>query len=480
MHDDSISLSELWDVIKKKRKIIWGCFCTAIVIALLVNLLMPRQYESTINLRVKYPRGMNETIRLLPSQELMRQEINTYAEIIKSRTVIAALTDRLYPNKEDQPEYEDMLKLINTQLVRNSEILSISTFARSPEEAQAAANILLEIFNERLIDIVRAEARETRTFIGERLTEAKSNLDKTEKEMVKYKTSKQTVSVSDQTKNLIERQAELKKMRIENQVFVETARARLSNVNRQLSQINPGFIGDNPLIQQYKSRLADQETELVGLKKNYTENHPKVRSLQATIDETRGKLNAEIKRVVNVEAPSSSPVHQGLLQNKIQTAVDIAVGQAQRSALDRVNADFDKEITLLPEKEQGLARLMRDYSVAEETYTMLAKRYEQARIDEVREPTNVQVIDRASLPDKPVRPRKLLNLIIAAVLGLFVGVTVAFVSEYGYRTIDTIEDVNKYLDTEVVGCIPGYLLNDKKQNTSVKSNVTTARESRRG
>lgn len=454
MNNEYLDWKALGDIIKKRRKLVWGFWGTALCIALLFNLFMPPLYESKINLRIKYPRGINETNWLLPSQELMRQEINTYAEIVKSRTVVDALIAKLYSGQEERPRYEDMVKLISTQPVKNSEILSISTFARSPEEAQKTATILLEVFNEKLVDIVRSEGRETRSFIGERLAQAKADLAKTEQAMVEYKKSKQTVSVSDQTKSLIERQAELKKMRIGNQVLLETALAKLGSVNEQLAAINPGFIGDSPLIQQYKGRLAEQEMELVALRKNYTDNHPKVRSLLATIGETRSELNAEILRVVNVEAPSSNAVHQGLLQNRIQTAVDIAVAQAQKNAIDGLTADFDKEIILLPEKEQGLARLMRDYSVAEETYTMLAKRFEQARIDEVMEPTNVQVVDRASVQDKPVKPRKMVNLLIAMLIGVLGGVVMAVLMEIFYKTVDTIADVKRYLGTEVIGCIP--------------------------
>ncbi|MCP6658170.1 hypothetical protein NL521_30000, partial [Klebsiella pneumoniae] len=66
---------------------------------------------------------------------------------------------------------------------------------------------------------------------------------------------------------------------------------------------------------------------------------------------------------------------------------------------------------------------------------MLAKRYEEARISEVMEPTDVQIIDEAIFPDEPIKPKKLLNTVIAAILGIFVGVGLAFLSEYMNKTI---------------------------------------------
>ena len=110
----------------------------------------------------------------------------------------------------------------------------------------------------------------------------------------------------------------------------------------------------------------------------------------------------------------------------------------------------------LPAKEQGLARLMLNYSVAQELYVMLSKRYEDARISEVMQPTNIQIVDVASLPEKTARPRWLLNLAIAGMVGLFAGVSSAFLAEYFYKTIDTVEDVKLHLGLRVIGSIPSY------------------------
>ena len=67
---------------------------------------------------------------------------------------------------------------------------------------------------------------------------------------------------------------------------------------------------------------------------------------------------------------------------------------------------------------------------------------------------NVQVIDEAQIPEKPVKPRRLLNMVVAAILGIMVGLGVAFLQEYLDNTIKTTEDVEKYLGVPVLGIIP--------------------------
>jgi len=122
--------------------------------------------------------------------------------------------------------------------------------------------------------------------------------------------------------------------------------------------------------------------------------------------------------------------------------------------LQQINSLEEKELARLPAAETRLARLMLDYSVAEGVYTMLAKRYEEARISEVMESTNVQIFDMAALPKDPVKPLKTFNLVIAAFLGLFIGTMLTFVIEYFYKTIDTPEDAAHYLDFPVIGIVP--------------------------
>ena len=242
--------------------------------------------------------------------------------------------------------------------------------------------------------------------------------------MVDYKKNNQVVAISEQTKTIVERQSNLKKLEAENRLALEAARAKMKT---------PSIIADTPVIQQYRSRLADQEAELAGLLKNYTDQHPRVKSLQASIAENRTKLQSELVRIARGE---------------------VSLSEAQKSTLQQINSLEEKESIKLPATETGLARLMLDYSVAEGLYTMLAKRYEEARIVEIMESTNVQIVDMAALPDEPVKPRKTLNLVIAAFLGIFTGTMVTFVVEYFYKTIDTAEDVRQYLNLRVIGSIP--------------------------
>lgn len=67
---------------------------------------------------------------------------------------------------------------------------------------------------------------------------------------------------------------------------------------------------------------------------------------------------------------------------------------------------------------------------------------------------NVQVIDEAQPNLNPIKPRPILNMAIAGVLGLMLGIFLVFLIEYLDNTIKTAEDVEKHLGLAVLGAIP--------------------------
>lgn len=434
-------------------------FFLAVIMAAIVSFIIPPTYEAETNLRVKQPKGLADSLLgdiPIGNVSATKQLMFTYAEILKSRTVIQEVIDKTQADKPEIPDYDDMLKRITTQPVKDTEILKVKVTAKSPEEAQLVADTVVNTFNNRMMDLVRSEQTIVRKFIGERLKESKQELEQAESNLQQYKTEQKIISPDDETKALVERLSAINTLLADNTVTAAANEARLAAARKELGLEKPGFVADSLLIQQYKGKLADLEVQMVSLTQNLTEKHPQVQATRAAIDETRNKLNAEALRIVNAEASSMNPIHQGLLQGRIQAEAELAAAGAQKAAIDGILKQGELEMSKLPTKEQGLAKFMRDVAVSQEIYVMLAKRYEEARISEVMQPTDVQVIDLANLPDEPIKPKKTLNIIIAAILGFFLGTGIAFLLEYMNKSIRTEEDVRHYLDLPVLGKIPHF------------------------
>ena len=461
MDEETIDLRDILRILKKRSGLILRFFFGAALLALVISLVWPKTYEAESTLRIKQAKGLGNSLLgdvMGGSSMATKQLMSTYSEILKSRTVVTSVIEQVYGElpENEKPDYDTMLKRITTQPVKDTEILKVKVTARTAEESALLTDTLVATFNDRLTELVRTEQRAVRGFIGERLAEARKELEKAEADLTKYKSEQKILAPAEETKALVAKLSDFDKLAASNKVALSMAQAKLNTADTQLAGQHPGFVADNPTIQQYKTGLVENEVKLVELLQRYTEKHPQVVTTRKTIAQIKTNLVDEAAKVAKVQAPSSNVVFQGLLTSRIQAEAEVAAAGAQQQAIRRVMAEGESEVAKLPAKEQGLTRLLRDAAVAQEIYVMLAKRHEEARIAEVMEATDVQLVDVATVPEKPIKPRVVLNTIIGALLGLFGGLGLAFALEYLNRSIRTAEDVRQYLELPVLGNIPDF------------------------
>ncbi len=86
--------------------------------------------------------------------------------------------------------------------------------------------------------------------------------------------------------------------------------------------------------------------------------------------------------------------------------------------------EIDRQLAALPATGLDLARLVRDVRTYEQVYVLLTAQYEEARINEVRDITTVEVLDSATPPEKKARPRRL--ILIGAAFTLSAAVATAW------------------------------------------------------
>ena len=75
-------------------------------------------------------------------------------------------------------------------------------------------------------------------------------------------------------------------------------------------------------------------------------------------------------------------------------------------------------------------------------------------VPELMSVDNVKILSDASVPMFPVKPNIMLNTAIAAVLGMMIGVAIAFLKVVLDRRIKTEQDVETILELPVLGSIP--------------------------
>ena len=459
MEEITIDLKDLFQVVMDHKKKIAAITAAFMIAGGAYLCIASPVYQSTSLLRIKQDKGLGDSLMSKVSGGNTlddKQRMMTDAEILKSRNVVLPVIAATEEKDEDGklPDYEGYVKKhIVTKPYKDTEILEVDVTGKDPETAQRANNLIIKGFMNRLTELSHDEQKRAREFLEQRLGASKEELGNAEDKLQQYQSANKMYSTDDQMKQLTDKLNIVDKAKAENQLDLETAQAGLKSVNEQLSSAGVA-IADSPAIQQYKTQLAQLEATKASYVGKYTDEHPKMQEINNQINSAKASLDEEISNIVSQQAPSSNTVQQGLLANKFKDEAAIAVAQSKKTALDQMDAQNDAIIASLPEKEQGFVRVKRDADVANEIYVMLAKRLEEAKVAEVMVPNEVQVVDWGTLPEKPIKPRKVLIMAIMTLLGLIVGMGTVIIQSLMYRKIRTAEDVEKELGLPVLGMIP--------------------------
>ncbi len=470
--EETIDLVELWQTAVEHKAFIAKCTIITTLLAGAYLFVATPTYQSIALLRVKQSQSLGDSIlSSLPtgSATATQQLMNTDSQILKSREVVIPVIEKTQkPDKAGvYPDYDAFVKgHITTTPVKDADIMQVAVTAPTAEEAQQMNQLLVKGFLNRLTDLSQSEKKTIRQFIEKRVVSAKRELTDAENKLQAYQSEHKIYSPTDQMKGLTDKISMIDKAKADNQLNLEQAQATLASTNSQLSSAGVS-IAISPTIDKYKTQLADLEAQKASYADKYTDEHPTMQALDQQIKTVQASLNTEIGNIVAQQAPSSSPVQQGLLADKYKSEAMVAVAQSKAAALAKLDADTNKVIEQFPEKEKGYIQLQRDQDVAQEIYIMLAKRLEEAKVAEVMVPTEVQVVDNPTLPDKPIAPRKGLTLIIGFLLGVLGSTSYVIANSLLNRKIKTVDDVEKYLGLPVLGVVP--LVKDKEEHHHKRS-----------
>ncbi|MFA5162499.1 MAG: GNVR domain-containing protein [Elusimicrobiales bacterium] len=120
---------------------------------------------------------------------------------------------------------------------------------------------------------------------------------------------------------------------------------------------------------------------------------------------------------------------------------------------EKIQVIKDKLVEL-PAHETELSRLTREVRKNDEIYTTLSKEYEETRILLNSLAPSMQVVNPAETPSSPASPNKPRNYATGLILGIVLGVALAFVMENMDLSITNIEDLEKFTQLPVIGLVP--------------------------
>ncbi|WP_151779361.1 polysaccharide biosynthesis tyrosine autokinase [Acinetobacter bereziniae] len=204
----------------------------------------------------------------------------------------------------------------------------------------------------------------------------------------------------------------------------------LSFLDQQLpelkQQLEESEIKFNKFREQYNTVDVTQESELM-LKQNV--------ELE--------KMRIELKQKQAEYSAKYTPDHP------LMTEIN-----AQLAAIQKKSTELNQAIKRLPETQRLYLQLYRDVKVNTELYTSLLNSYQQLKIVKAGEIGNVRIIDTAVEPVKPIKPKKLIVLILSIFVGGFIGVLIALLRNMLASGIKDSFRIENELDLPVYATVP--------------------------
>lgn len=481
MEMEEMDLLELWEILAKRKGLIITLFVLSIIAAGVANVVMEPVYEVSATLMANSKTGSLaalDPLSALTGGSNRNVALQNYVHLLKSRTILEGAMLKSGWETVTDNDIDKITKKLSIQPIQGTDIIKISMQSNDPKAAEEFVNNLVDVFITATRDANRLDLRTAREFLTEQLQLVAANLEAAEERLREYKERERILEPSEEIKVVLQHFAYLESVLADISLAKIDAQQKIYEIEQKLQGVDQiitssTVVQENPMVRNYQSRLAELEITLSGLRERYTERHPSIISIQAEIEETKGRLAQEVERVVGSETLTRNPIYSELYGQLIAMQVELAALEAKEAAMIQLQQMNEDNYLKLPAKELELIRLIRDVTVAEEIYVMLMTRNEEIRINEAMHAGSLQAIDRAIVPEEPIKPRKMLNFAIAGVLGLFVGAGIAFLLDYVDNTIKTKEEAEKILGLPVLGQIP--VFNNETERDPLKNQTSTLR-----
>ncbi|HRN67032.1 MAG TPA: polysaccharide biosynthesis tyrosine autokinase [Promineifilum sp.] len=139
-----------------------------------------------------------------------------------------------------------------------------------------------------------------------------------------------------------------------------------------------------------------------------------------------------------------------------QTLQEILGEQLEQAeqALNEARANHEKALEAQPPNEAAVAAAREALDVRDRTYASLLTQYEAARLEEAVRRNAISIIEEANTPNRPAKPRHVINLALGLAIGLVGGVALALLAENLDTTLYTAEQIESATQMETIGQIP--------------------------
>jgi len=383
--------------------------------------------------------------------------IETHKRLITTRPVLEAVVQDL----DLQIDIAKLTQQISIETFHDTDVIEIHVEDRDPQLARDIANSVAENYILWNQNYNRASAESASLFLEQQLATVKKELTQAEEQTEHYKRSKGISDLDEETRQQIEVLGKLEGELASADAEAQAASARSQIMEEKLSEQERFRLRDstekpNPIVEELQTELARLEGQRAGLLEEYTAESHSVRAVDAQIDNLKQQLSQQLKTVLASTTRATSPVHDQLLTDAARNRATAVAARKRVAALGRILGPAEAKLSDMPSKEKELTRLVRAQNVADRVYTLLLEKYHEVRVAEAMRLSSARLVESAVIPEFPIKPRKKLNIALACIFGLILGVMLASLVEYLDDTIKDPDEVDKLLGIPVLGTVPRF------------------------
>jgi succinoglycan biosynthesis transport protein ExoP len=468
----TLDLASYWNLALKHRFLIVGCFLAALVVGATLTLLMTPIYTAKATLQIdrEAARVFNAE-DVTPSESLVggQEFFETQYGLLKSRSLAERVVESLGLASSDEalrsmgiepPEATGtaasqaarrrqlVLGTLQANLsvspVRGSRLVAIGYDSPDPAVAARIANGFAENFIQSNLDRKFESSSYAREFLDERIAQTKERLESAERQLVAYAANQQIINVAEPGEGGVDNgSTSLTSSNLValNSALAQARAARVAAEERWRSARSAGLMTlpevlQNPTIQRLTEQKAVLDSEYQQKLSVYQPDYPEMVRLRAQIDEADGQIQTIANNI----------------RTSIRSQYEIAANQ-ERSLQSQVTG-LTGDVLDLRDRSIQYNILQRELDTTRTLYEGLLQRYKEVGVTGGVAANNISIVDLATPPRSPSKPNLLVNIAMAALIGLVLGILTAFILEALDETVASPDDVEKKVGLPVLGVVP--------------------------
>lgn len=400
IQEEEIDLREYINVLLKRKGIIILIFLIAVITAAIVSyFVLQPVYKANVVIAVLKPKIINSLIDEI--------SLEGYKSLIISSEIEEEVIQILNLN---EPPLEltpyDLEQMLTAELPKGTNFIEMNLQASEPKLTKDIINTWATLFVEKNKKLYFDEVKKAKTDVEEKLKLAEKDFFEIEEKLLKFNETDNVEVIEDEIRYTTTKISSFKSRLIDIQLSLEKENAKKEQIvtaiteQEKILKLNKSIV-DDPFFQQLISNISDANLKIANL--------------------------TYVSEVTN-------PIYYNLAQQLISTDISIVSLIAEESQVEKnINdfiASFEELKKELTEKKLILAKLDREYCSKEKLYNNIFQQAEELRLSSAEEADLLKITSLAYEPRAPIKPNKKLNILIAGVLGLFVGIFVAFFLEF--------------------------------------------------